>query len=339
MPDHGDARPALWMPPRGRNVEGDERRVGVELEMNGVTLDDLAQTVADALGLEVSTPGRYERAITGDPAGEWKAELDFRLLRDMGRERRGGHELMDELRQSAEELLARVSEPVVPFELVSPPLPLRRLPEVEQLIDRLRARGAHGTTRQTTSAFSLQLNPELPDLSAQTILDYLRAFSCLFPWLQQRARVDLARKITGFADPYPERYLRRILRPFYQPEMGTLIDDYLEANPSRNRALDLLPLFAHIDRSRVLAAVDNPLIKARPTFHYRLPNCEIDRPDWGLHTAWNDWWQVEALAADRDRLADCCSAFLNYLDKPVERLLGADWPARVEHSWLSEPPR
>ncbi|MFP4155647.1 MAG: amidoligase family protein [Halothiobacillaceae bacterium] len=339
MPQSENARPALIMPPRQTTADGRTRRVGVELEMNGITLDELASTVAGVLDLEITAQGRYERLLTGDPAGDWKVELDFRLLRDMGREPRDGGEIIDELRHSAEEILARVSEPVVPFELVSPPLPLDRLEDVERLIEHLRARGARGTTRQATNAFSLQLNPELPDLSAQSILDYIRAFSCLFPWLQRRAQVDFARRITGFAEPFPERYLRRILRPEYQPEQTALIDDYLDANPTRNRALDLLPLFAHLDHERVVDRVADPLIKARPTLHYRLPNCEIDRPDWGLHVVWNDWWQVEALACDHDRLTECCAAFLAFLDAPVDRLFGADWSTRVERSWLRAAPR
>ena len=84
--------------------------------------------------------------------------------------------------------------------------------------------------------------------------------------------------------------------------MDQLIDDYLTHNPTRNRALDMLPLFRHIDEQRVINVVDDDRIKARPTFHYRLPNCQIDEPDWGLIRAWRDWLQVEALAADATRL-------------------------------------
>ncbi|OBX33760.1 putative amidoligase enzyme [Halomonas elongata] len=38
-----------------------------------------------------------------------------------------------------------------------------------------------------------------------------------------------------------------MLDPDYQPDLRTLIDDYLEYNPTRNRELDLLPLFAYLD--------------------------------------------------------------------------------------------
>ena len=65
------------------------------------------------------------------------------------------------------------------------------------------------------------------------------------------------------------------------------IDDYLVENASRNRALDMLPVFAYLDEARIRAAVSDGLIKARPTLHYRLPNCEIEQPGWDLHPAWN----------------------------------------------------
>ena len=43
-------------------------------------------------------------------------------------------------------------------------------------------------------------------------------------------------------------------------------------------------------------------MSARPTFHYRLPNCRVDEPDWRIAHEWNAWVTVEALAADEDAL-------------------------------------
>ncbi len=78
----------LRLPPRTENAQGEPRRIGVELEMNGVTLDQLSELVADYLGLTVQQNGRYERVLSGDPAGDWGVELDFRLLKELGREER-----------------------------------------------------------------------------------------------------------------------------------------------------------------------------------------------------------------------------------------------------------
>ena len=60
--------PSLRMPEFQRNPEGAPRRVGVELEMNGLTLDRLAQLVAKAVGAQVDSRGRYEGVLGGDPA-------------------------------------------------------------------------------------------------------------------------------------------------------------------------------------------------------------------------------------------------------------------------------
>jgi hypothetical protein len=76
------------------------------------------------------------------------------------------------------------------------------------------------------------------------------------------------------------------------------------------------------------------LIKARPTFHYRLPDCKIDDPDWALKATWNDWVEVERLAADDERLQRCCSDYLEFLDSPFKRLFGK-WAETVEEQWLS----
>src|SRR5690606_31944054 len=111
------------------------------------------------------------------------------------------------------------------------------------------------------------------------VLRYLRAYVCLQEWLFERAHVNLARRATPYVDPLPGRYIRRVIDAGYAPTLETLIDDYLAENPTRNRALDLLPLFAHLDAPRVQRVVADPLIKARPTFHYRLPNSEIHRLD------------------------------------------------------------
>lgn len=325
---------ALEMPPVMSTADGDPRRVGVELEMNGVPLDTLAEVVADALGLTVDETGRYERALHGDPAGDWQVEVDFHLLKELGREVRDEDTLSDDLRNTAEEALKRLAEPLVPLELVSPPLPMERLPDMQRLIPLLRAAGAKGTSDNLTNAFGMQLNPEVPATDADTLLAYLKAFLCLQDWLVTRAAVAVARRATTYVDEFPSQYVRATVSVGYRPDRDRLIDDYLAANPTRNRALDLLPLFMHVDERRVRAVTDDPLIKARPAFHYRLPNSDIGRPGWGLQLAWQDWLEVERLAADRARLDACCDAYTGFLDRPLKRWLG-NWASRVSARWLS----
>ncbi|MFN2300289.1 MAG: amidoligase family protein [Gammaproteobacteria bacterium] len=316
-------------------ADGAPRRIGVEIEMNGLPLDALAELVANALDLTVEETGRYERALHGDSAGDWQVEVDFQLLKELGREVRDEDTFADDLRSTAEEALKRLAEPLVPLELVSPPLPMERLSDIRRLIPLLRDAGAKGTSENLTNAFGMQFNPEIPAADSDTLLAYLKAFLCLQDWLFKRADIDVARRATSYVDPFPSEYVRAVVAVDYWPDRDRMIDDYLTANPTRNRALDLMPLFLHLDEQRVRAATDDPLIKARPTFHYRLPNSDIGRPGWGMELAWNDWLEVERLAADRDRLDACCRAYTAFLDQPLQRWLG-NWAGRVRRRWLSQ---
>jgi hypothetical protein len=325
------------LPPRTKTAEGAERRIGVELEMIGLTVDEVSRLVARHVGGRLEKISRYEHSIRGDEAGDWGVEFDFEYLKQKGREGEGEGEVDDELRalldQAAEHALRAGAETVVPVEVVTPPLPLSRLSEVQSLIAGLRSAGAQGTGAGISYAFGMQFNPELPALDAVTMLGYLKAFLCLYDWLMERSAPDITRRLTRFTAPFPGGYVRKIVDPGYWPERDTLIDDYLADNPTRNRALDMLPLFLHLDRQRVRAIVDDPRVKPRPTLHYRLPNSEIDRESWGIHLAWLDWLEVEKLAADHDKLDRLCAEYATWLDHPLDHVL-ENWSREIE-SWLS----
>ncbi|HSO83911.1 amidoligase family protein [Thiocapsa sp.] len=326
----------MKQPPWLENAEGKMRRVGVELEMSGLGIDALAECVAGFFGLEIRSRGRYERVLEGDSAGDWVVELDYDLLKRLGREAHAEDTLEGEMALAAEGALAWAAEAIVPVEVVGPPLPLDRLGEVEGLIVRLREAGAKGTSDSLVNAFGMQFNPEVPDTYPDTITAYVKAFLCLSDWLVARADINLARRVTSYVDPFPQVYTRKVIAPDYRPDLSMLIDDYLADNPTRNRMLDMLPLFLFLDEERVRKVTDDPLVKPRPTFHYRLPDCEIHKPNWGLYLAWNDWVEVERLAADTARLNGCCAAYLAFLDRPLERWLEA-WKDVLETEWLERP--
>lgn len=328
-------RAHLPLPPVRDTETGEPRRVGVELEMGGLDIDTLSRLVAHHVGGNVEVISRYEHVVHGDSAGDWIIELDFAYLKQKGREGRDPRAVLAGVDEAAESLVRAGAAQIVPLEVVSPPLPMDRLTDMDRLVEGLRAAGARGTTHSLVYAFGMQVNPEMPATDAATIAHYLKAFLCLFDWLKARAKVDFARRLTVYVDPFPTNYVRKVVNPEYAPDLPTLIDDYLEANPTRNRALDMLPLFAHLDEGRVRAVVDDTRIKSRPALHYRLPNCEIDRPDWGIHVAWADWLQVERLAADPDRLEALCTRYTAVLDRPIGRLL-ENWAEQVA-SWLPRP--
>ncbi len=324
----------LKMPPWRTNPQGKTRRVGIELEMSALSLDQLSTIVADFLGLQITSDGRYARILHGDEAGDWLVEIDFNLLKKMGRKIHDSDTFEGGLESSVEEVLAWAAEGVVPLEIVSPPLPLDRLPQVEDLIAELRTRGAKGTSDHIIYAFGMQLNPEVPAEDPAIVTAILKAFLCCYDWITDRVAVDLTRRITSYADPFPNDYVLKVTHPDYHPDMRTLIDDYLRYNPTRNRALDMLPLFLHLDEKRVRSVTADELIKARPAFHYRLPNCDIHKPDWGLYLSWNDWVRIEDLAADTDRLNACCKRFQKLQHNPLRRWFG-NWRKELDTRWLA----
>lgn len=327
------------MPPRTNTEDGKPRRIGVEIEMIGLSVENVSELVSQQIKGQVEVQSRYEHLVHGDAAGDWGIELDYAYLKERGREDDAEDDADDDLQvlieDAAESVLRAGAEAVVPVEVVSPPLPLARLVDIQQLIVALRKAGAEGSGAGLTYAFGMQFNPELPGLDARTVASYLKAFFCLYDWLMERSKVDLTRRLSGFSAAFPGAYVAQVVDPDYWPDQDTLIDDYLDENPTRNRALDMLPLFLHLDKARLRAVVDDPRVKPRPTLHYRLPNCEIDRADWGVHLAWDDWLVVEKLACDEERLREICTAYSEWLDKPLARLLDS-WAEAVTQ-WIDIP--
>jgi hypothetical protein len=200
----------------------------------------------------------------------------------------------------------------VPFEIVTPPMPVTDLAPLDELRRLLRQNEAAGTRVRPWYAFGMHINPEIPSDDPGQLRDYLRAFLLLYPWLKRRVNVDLARSFSPFINSFPEEYARLGLQPDYPADEGRLIDDYLAFNPTRNRPLDMLPVLCHLNEGRVMDRVeDKHLVKPRPAFHYRLPNCLVDEPDWTLAREWNTWVAVEQLANDRDRLEAMSREYLN----------------------------
>jgi hypothetical protein len=221
----------------------------------------------------------------------------------------------------------------VPHEICTPPLPLSRLEEADRIRQGLAHRGAEGTGRSMRYAFGLHINPEVPRLDAPALLKVLRAFILLEHWLRRSLLIDRSRKATPYIDPFGVAYARVVLDNGYRPDMTALIDDYLLHNPTRNRGLDMLAVMAHIDERRVRQGVSGiKLLKPRPTFHYRLPNCSVDEPGWTVAAEWNAWVAVERLAEDAPRLAAMSERYLALTATPLSGgQIG--WNSEVE-DWL-----
>ena len=320
----------LKQPSRRHTQAHVQRRLGVELELTGLPIERMAMRIQAVLGGRIVPHSAYEYTVTDTRFGDFAVELDYAYLKNRGRQEPGSG-FWDEIAQLSDDLLGAVAKHVVPLEIVAPPIALDRVHELHPLIADLRAAGARGTNVSAIYAFGLHFNIEVPDTKAVTLLDYMRAFVVAFDWLRRVSEIDISRRVFPYIQPYDRGYARQICDAAYTPDLATLIDDYLADNASRNRALDMLPIFAWLDTERVNAVIGDTLVKARPTLHYRLPNCEIEQPDWDLHRAWNHWWVVEALAADRDRLGVLCADYCAALDAPFGDSFGR-WAERFERS-------
>ncbi len=307
-----------WLPGKPYNALGDYRRVGVEFELAGVAPDELIGALTDCFGGKVKANSAVEFAIEDTELGNFKIELDATALKDLNDKQLPDN---DVIAGKLVELITKAAEQIVPWEIVSPPIPVNKLHLLSHLVDKLRERGAKGTRYAPHYAFGLHLNPELPDLEPETIVNYLRAFFCLYDWIVFKEQTDTTRKITSYVKHFSREYQLLVLDANYSPTLTELIDDYLLHNPTRNRSLDMLPLFAFLDEARVKAGVDDERIQKRPTFHYRLPNCDIDNPGWNVSSPWKLWLTVETLAGMPDTLARLAADFsteLSRLTFPLE---------------------
>ena len=298
------AKPA-WI----NNAEGKVRCAGFELEFAGLDLQTAASAVAQAVRGEVIKDTQAECKVKHPQFGDFKIELDWSFAKNMARKRleeQGANE------DAVLELMTDLARQVVPLEVVCPPVPVDQLGMLDDMVCALQQAGALGTSDSLLYAFGVHINTELPALDSKTLVPYLQAYCVSQYWLMKAHDVDTLRRLTPYIDTYPKKYIHEVMTYTADTPLEQIMDDYLEYNPTRNRGMDLLPLFKQIDEARVLAAVQDERVNARPTFHYRLPNCEIEKQGWGLADSWNIWCVVEHLAADPVTLRSMCEQWTDY---------------------------
>lgn len=316
-------------PPRPTSGSGRPRRVGIELEFGGLEAVDVARLVADRFAGTLITRDSHRYQVADTRYGTFDIELDTRFahLRD--------HPVVSGLEPASRARLGKwvgdVASLWLPVEIVTPPLEIADLVEIDHLARALADAGAQGTEDSLIYAFGLQLNPEIATDDAAWLTRMLRAYIVMSDWLRDQIDLDLTRQALVFADPFPYSYRHMVADKDYQPDRDRLIEDYLSHNPTRNRELDMLPLFAHLAPDRVAAHVSDERIKARPTFHYRLPDARLGKADWNIMLEWNRWVMVERLADDPERLAAMADAYRRHLDQ----FFPGSW-AKQAAQWLEE---
>lgn len=301
------------LPPRILNSKGEKRRVGFELEFGGLDLNESALIIQRLFGGKIESGGQYVRKVATD-LGEFQLEADSSFLKKRKYEKYLaliGIKPTDMVNENIDAMFGMLAGTLVPFEIVTPPLNIDNLSPVEKIREELHRHSARGTNASLFSAFGMQFNPEVPSLDVQTLHSYLRAFFLLFDWLYEECEIPVARKVAPFIASFPEEYVRLVINPNYRPSRREFMNDYLTYNPTRNRPLDMLPLFAHIDKAMVFSyPVETELVKPRPTFHYRLPNSMVDDRSWKIAADWNKWVEIERLAFDEMRMRHMTEDFL-----------------------------
>ena len=287
--------------------------MGVEIEFANLAVPDAARLVQRLFGGEIARLDEHRYRIADTRFGDFAVELDAAIAHPQ--EHQAGSD-SPEFEEKARGALGHAISGVVPTEIICPPIPWPELGRLEALIQALRQAGAEGTDAGVLYGFGLQLNPEVARQDAADILAHLRAYGVLEPELRQDIGIDPMRRLLPYIDPFPPSYLKTLLAPDYAPDLAGLMRDHIRANRTRNRGLDMMPLWRHLDEALLLAELlDARLVKARPTFHYRLPDTRLSDPGWGVLREWKRWLAVERLAADPRALQSRCATMLADIER------------------------
>ncbi len=293
-------------------ASGAVRRVGIEIEMAGMTERQVAASIVEAIGGTVVEQTAYDVVVEGSELGRLTCYLDTKY-------RKGKQHALSRLG-------LELGREVIPVELVTEPLAPDALPKVEALRETLRRAGAIGSRDGMLLSFGLHLNVEVAGADPRHWRPVLTAFALLEDWLRFADPIDGSRRLLPFVDPYPRAFVRALLELDQNSPAEQIIDLYLRQTPTRNRSLDMLPFFANLDPELASRTpVDLGSVSARPTYHYRLPDSRIDEPDWRIAYEWNRWVLVERVAQDDALISELSSRW-----RSEKRLLRHEWCADVE---------
>ncbi|MBJ3761622.1 amidoligase family protein [Maribius pontilimi] len=288
--------------PRQTLTDGGTRRVGIEVELGGLSEREVGERIARVLGGTLKQRDDYLWAVTKTRLG------DFEILLDTA--------LRDRAKNALVQRGLDLGRAVIPVEYVTEPI----LPTQIQLIDTLNRAladaGARGTQDGIALGFGVHLNIATTGRQVADVLPTLQAFALVEDWLRARMDIDPSRRLLPFIDPYDAALMDRLAAPDADGwRMDDLMDAYLAHAASRNHALDLLPFLKDIDAARVVGAVPQMEDKgARPAYHYRLPDCRIDDADWSVAQEWSRWCGVERVAADKGLLSKLRAAWRDHRD-------------------------
>lgn len=296
------------IPHVNKNQSGKERRAGFEFEVGNVSIEQVANVLHQEFGGSIEKTSAYEFHIKGLPIGDLKIERDAHLLtslkyrdwlKELGVDFSPGSDA-----EKIEQEVDKLSRWLIPCEIVTSPVPFSKFDQLQKLVQVLNDVGAEGTQESLRYAFGLHINPDVPKMEVGVLLPFVQAFLLMTDWIIDLSDTDYTRRFfTTYIAPFPGDYAKLVLDKQYRPSTTQFMDDYLKFNPTRNRPLDMLPIFHEIDKERMMQALpedQQELIKGRPAFHYRLPDCRVGEASWCVATEWNRWAIIEQIAESTD---------------------------------------
>jgi Putative amidoligase enzyme len=303
--------------PTSHDREGNPRAVGVEIELGGLSEEEVAGIASNCLHGSVVKKGGSILEVKDTSLGDLEVYLDT-AFKDHPN---------PAVKQAVE-----MGRSVIPIEIVTEPIPVSDLPLLDTLVEALRAAGAQGTEDHLLNGYGVHFNVSVISLTAEDIVPVVRAFALVEDWLRSSDPIDFSRRILPFVGKYPRSFLDSVAEEAADWSLADLVRVYLEKTPTRNRALDLLPLLRQIDEESVVRILgeDASAVKARPTYHYRLPDSRVGEPGWSIGKAWSTWCFVEQVAARQDLLDHLSVAWLEY--KSALTTTPVDWIERVDAS-------
>jgi len=294
--------------------DGTPRRTGVEIEFAGLSVEQAAKVVARSAGGTARNTGPHAWCVDGTSIGDVQVYLDTAL-------RHAGHRALREAGLS-------LGRDLIPVEIVTEPLTRDGLSLLDRIREDLAAAGAEGSRSGLFYGFGVHLNVGIASEDARGITRPLLAWGLIEDWMRQALPIDNLRRILPFTDPWPTDLVHDLCKAGVDAAPETVMEIYLRQAPNRNYGLDALPLLAHLDADAVRAAIGGgKALKARPAFHFRLPDSRIDQPEWSLTTEWRRWQLVEEVAARRSLLNRLCAAWL--ADHGPITLIRRNWARRA----------
>ena len=269
-------------------------KVGFEIEFNKISVKRTAEIIKSLFGGEIFKISKNKIEVKETELGKFVVELDVGLVHKIAE-----HEnklIPDDIVKLIDDNAEDVAGVIAPREIACPPVAESDIEKIDLLRKKLHQEGAQGTASSVLYAYGVHINPEVEEVSAKYILAHIQSYIELVESFDHETPIDSTRKLSGFISKYPDAYQELVMDKSYNPDLNGLISDYLEYNPTRNRALDMTPLFKHLAPQMVDDVITDSKVKPRPTFHFRLPDCRIGDENWSIFAELDKWLRIRELA-------------------------------------------